>query len=423
MTWPTGRLSQLAEAWPSNVDKHSVEGESRVRLCNYTDVYKNDAITESLDFMVATASEDQIDRFSLKVGDTIITKDSETADDIGIPAFVSYEAPDLICGYHLAIVRPIEAASSRYVYWALRSDFVLRQWSVLASGVTRVALRRNDVSRVTVPIPPVEDQQRIADYLDRETAQIDTLIAKQEQLIATLRERRTSAVEHAVLEGIDPHVPRAGGPDSAPHAPAHWRRARISQIATLSSGATPDTDNLEFWASPGDAEATPWVAIGDMSKRDTVTHTMKSLTPHGMASKRLTPGEPGTILFAMYASVGEVAAVEVPAVWNQAILGITPDASRLFLRYLFHLLRALKPFLLRDVRSNTQSNLNAGQVGGTWIPLPPLDEQERIATHLDATVSKIDTLIAKAERFIELSKERRAALITAAVTGQIDIPA
>ncbi|GMA92001.1 hypothetical protein GCM10025869_25300 [Homoserinibacter gongjuensis] len=84
MNWPVDRLGRLATAWPSNVDKHSVEGQSKIRLCNYTDVYNNRTITDRLPFMRATASEEQINRFRIRLGDTLITKDSETADDIGV---------------------------------------------------------------------------------------------------------------------------------------------------------------------------------------------------------------------------------------------------------------------------------------------------------------------------------------------------
>jgi len=96
----------VVELRTSNVDKKSEDGEKAVRLCNYVDVYKNDKITMSLDFMEATATEAQIERFALQVGDIVITKDSETPDDIGVPALITETAPDLVCGYHLAILRP-----------------------------------------------------------------------------------------------------------------------------------------------------------------------------------------------------------------------------------------------------------------------------------------------------------------------------
>ena len=104
--WATRRIRTVAEMRVSNVDKHTREGEMPVRLCNYVDVYKNDRITQQIPFMRATASEEEIDKFKLNRNDVVITKDSETWDDIGVPALVTEPADDLISGYHLAILRP-----------------------------------------------------------------------------------------------------------------------------------------------------------------------------------------------------------------------------------------------------------------------------------------------------------------------------
>ena len=111
--WEVRRIRTVAELRVSNVDKHTKEEELPVRLCNYVDVYKNDRITQQLVFMAATASEDEIERFRLDQNDVVITKDSETWDDIGVPALVTEPAKDLISGYHLAILRPKEDTYGR----------------------------------------------------------------------------------------------------------------------------------------------------------------------------------------------------------------------------------------------------------------------------------------------------------------------
>ena len=111
--WDIRRLRRVADMRVSNVDKHVREGELPVRLCNYVDVYKNDRITQETTFMRATASVDEIERFRLEPGDILITKDSETWDDIGVPALVTESADDLICGYHLALLRPSSIASNQ----------------------------------------------------------------------------------------------------------------------------------------------------------------------------------------------------------------------------------------------------------------------------------------------------------------------
>ena len=104
--WQTVPVKAACYFTVSNVDKHSLEDEIPVRLCNYTDVYKNDRVSPDLELMSATATEDEIDKFHLEVGDVVITKDSESWDDIGIPAYVEATADDFVCGYHLAFMRP-----------------------------------------------------------------------------------------------------------------------------------------------------------------------------------------------------------------------------------------------------------------------------------------------------------------------------
>ena len=104
--WDVRHLKLACDVFPSNVDKKSYDGETPVFLCNYTDVYYHAKITADIDFMAATASPEQIAKFSLRKGDTIITKDSETAADIAVPAYVPLDLPGVVCGYHLSLVRP-----------------------------------------------------------------------------------------------------------------------------------------------------------------------------------------------------------------------------------------------------------------------------------------------------------------------------
>src|SRR4051812_31824421 len=100
------RLKHIATVRISNVDKKSIEGDTPVRLCNYTDVYYRDRITRNSEFMRATATPDQRTTFALRRGDVLLTKDSETADDIGVSSYVADDLPDVLCGYHLALIRP-----------------------------------------------------------------------------------------------------------------------------------------------------------------------------------------------------------------------------------------------------------------------------------------------------------------------------
>ncbi|BDZ42454.1 restriction modification system S chain-like protein [Paraoerskovia sediminicola] len=199
------------------------------------------------------------------------------------------------------------------------------------------------------------------------------------------------------------------GGDSAP-----WPNVRLKWLSRIFAGGTPDSADPSLWLDGVATDGVPWVAIGDMSRRDVVMSTAKSVTVPAIESKNLPVGGPGTVLLAMYASVGEVSTLSVRATWNQALVGFAPDSGRLEGRFLAHALRAARPTLLSEVRSNTQDNLNASQVGATKIPIPPMAEQRAIADFLDEQTSRIDTLIGKQTQLIDTLRERRDAVITAA---------
>jgi len=188
--WEVRRLRTVARLVVSSVDKHTEDHEIPVRLCNYVDVYKNDRITSRIDFMRATASPDEVDRFRLEVGDVVITKDSEAWDDIGVPALVEYAAPDLVCGYHLAMLRPRpRVVIGGFLLRALQCKAVAAQLYVSANGVTRYGLSHDAIKRIALPLPPVPEQVAIARFLQHADRRITRYIAAKRRLIGLLREQ------------------------------------------------------------------------------------------------------------------------------------------------------------------------------------------------------------------------------------------
>ena len=164
--WPHVAIGEITEVTISNVDKKSKLGEQPVHLCNYTDVYYNRFIRSDLNFLAATATEREITRCSLNVGDVIITKDSEKYDDIGVPALIREEIPNLVCGYHLAILRPLsQMLEGAYLFYALGIVAVQHQFHSIANGVTRFGLPKNDIGNVKIPLPPLPEQRAIAHVL------------------------------------------------------------------------------------------------------------------------------------------------------------------------------------------------------------------------------------------------------------------
>ncbi len=195
--WAAARLDSIARVIISNVDKKSADGERPVRLCNYTDVYYNDYIIRDLQFMPATATDREIKQFRLTPGDVIITKDSEDRHDIAVPALVAEMIDNLVCGYHLAILRPNPSKVHGAFLAALFHLHHYRHYfSTLANGVTRFGLTTTSVSHAQVPLPPLPEQRKIAEILST----WDRTIELTEKLIAA-KQRRKKALMQRLLTG------------------------------------------------------------------------------------------------------------------------------------------------------------------------------------------------------------------------------
>ncbi len=236
-SWDFVRLKSIAAVTPSNVDKLSVDGQTRVRLCNYTDVYYNNDITNAVDFMGATASTDQIERFQLRKGDVLITKDSEDRNDIAVPAHVPDDLPGVLCGYHLALLRPTNGFLGSFLRYLLDSRYARSEFSTRANGLTRYGLGVYPIKNFLVPLPSQTEQQAIADFLDRETAKIDTLIAKQEELIKLLEEKRQAVISHAVTKGLDPNAKmKDSGVPWLGEVPEGWEVKKLKWVISFQRG-------------------------------------------------------------------------------------------------------------------------------------------------------------------------------------------
>jgi len=198
--WRATSLGSVADVCVSGVDKLTRESEEPVRLCNYIDVYNNDYITGDLMFMQASATTTEIERFGLRVGDVIITKDSETPDDIGISAVVDYAASDLVCGYHLALLRPNAGeVDSTFLAKQLKHHRLARYFGQRANGLTRYGLPNAVITNAPVWLPELLEQRTIGAIL----RWADEAIAKTEAVIAKLKQVRAGLLHELLTRGLD----------------------------------------------------------------------------------------------------------------------------------------------------------------------------------------------------------------------------
>ena len=209
--WRRVALGDLIDLQLSSVDKKTKANEQAVQLCNYMDVYNNSFIHADIDFMTATATEREIARCSLAAGDVVITKDSEKYDDIGVPALVREDVPNLVCGYHLAILRTRQSlVDSTYLFYALSSVDAQRQFHSFANGVTRFGLRKADIGLVEVPLPPLPEQRAIAHVLGT----LDDKIELNRRMNETLEEMARALFKSWFVD-FEPVRAKMDG---------HWRR-------------------------------------------------------------------------------------------------------------------------------------------------------------------------------------------------------
>ena len=199
--------------------------------------------------------------------------------------------------------------------------------------------------------------------------------------------------------------------------PSHWEIVKIKNICfPLKSGGTPQSGHDEFYSDEG----TPWVAIGDMSNVDYLYKTMKCVTKKGINNKKLTVYPKGTLLYSIYATLGKVCTLCVPATINQAILAINVRNESYYQPYLKYYLKCIEPNLPSYSNSNTQSNLNAEIVNNLRVLSCPISEQKHIVSYLDSATSKIDEAIAQQQKMIDLLNERKQIIINNAVTKGLD---
>jgi len=416
--WQVKRLKRACHVFPSNVDKKTHDGETPVLLCNYTDVYYNETITAGMDFMAATASSDQIDKFTLRAGDTIITKDSETADDIAIGAYVPADLPGVVCGYHLSMVRPLPDTHGAFVKRLFDSTYAKSCFEVLANGLTRVGLGQYELDNVELPFPPHAEQSQIAAFLDRETAKIDELVAEQQRLMELLKEKRQAVISHAVTQGLNPHAPmRPSGIDWLGDMPAHWELKRLKYLGESIIGLTYSPADIVEEGSGTLVLRSSNVQGGVVVFDDNVY--VSTAIPKELVTKV------GDILIC--SRNGSRALIGKNATIDERAAGLTFGAFMTIFRsqhsaYLSCVLNSpLFEFQSGAFMTSTINQLTVGVLNNFEVPLPPADEREKIAAFLGKETAKFSTLTAEAQRAIDLLQERRTALISAAVTGQIDV--
>ncbi len=411
--WATNRLRHTCRMLVSNVDKHSKANETPVRLCNYVDVYKNERIHPKLKFMAATASADESNRFRIRIGDVLITKDSEAWNDIGVPALVECEAPDLLCGYHLAVLRPrVGVLTGGYLHRALQCQPIAAQFHVEAHGVTRYGLSHGAIQGVAIPLPPPAEQAAIVRFLDWANGRLERAIRAKRKVIALLGEQKQAIIHRAVTRGLDPSVPlKPSGIPWLGDIPQHWEVLRSKYVYR-------EVDLRSATGGETHLSMSQKLGLIPSSKIE----IRRLISDSYVGAKLCECGD--LVLNRLKAHLGVFALANERGLVSPDYTVLRP-ARELEARFFEAVYRT--PACRVELRQRAK-----GIVQGFWrlytddfydiaVPVPPVEEQTRIMAQLDIDLSGVHTAISRLEREIELLREYRTRLVADVVTGKLDV--
>jgi type I restriction enzyme, S subunit len=353
-----------------------------------------------------------------KPDDIVINRMSAYEGALGVSPCHGIVSPDY------SVFRPLDGVHARYFAHLFRTplycgEFLRRVRGIgggSESNVRTPRLNPSDFGLVQATVPPLPEQRAIAAFLDRETARIDELTERNEVLLSRLREWRISKIHSATTKGIDPHQPmRDTNIPWLRGIPAHWQIMQIKRLSQVARGASPRPIEDPVYFDDNGQYA--WVRISDVTASGKVLHsTTQRLSAYGhQFSVKI---EPGQLFVSIAGSVGKPVISGIQCCIHDGFVYFpTLSGSPDYLYYLFaagQLYRGLG-------KLGTQLNLNTDTIGSIVIPVPPPDEQRAIAACLDSILAESNEVIERVRRRLVLLAERRQALITGAVTGQIDV--
>ena len=351
----------------------------------------------------------------------IIKKDSVLVCGIGTIGKFGIAGVDLTTNQQINSVTFNNKLNFNYGKFLIASS--QQEMDKFSNGNVVKILNTESQKNIDYPFPSFEEQQQIANFLDKATAKIDTLIEKQTKQIELLKEKRQAVISHAVTKGINPNVPmKDSGVEWLGEIPEHWQVVPLRYLGNLQNGIS---KGAEFFGL-----GFPFINYGDIYKNDSLPKDIKGLANTSFEDRRLYSVKRGDVFFTRTSETIDdigIASTCLETISNATFSGFTirfrefsinlfPEFSRYQFRSGYS-----QRFFEKEMNLVTRASLGQDLLKRLHVMIPPFQEQQQIANYLDDKTSKIDTLIEKSKKSIELLKEKRTALISACVTGKIDV--
>jgi type I restriction enzyme S subunit len=414
-------LESIAEIRSSNVDKKAITGEQSVRLCNYMDVYSNRYITEDIVFMEASATTVEIQRFGIERGDVLITKDSETPNDIGVPAVVIQDISNLVCGYHVALLK-LNRAEVDPIYLAkqLGHADTARYFGRVANGSTRYGLSYKSLAQTPIRLAPLAQQKHIAEIL----VTVDEAIKQTKALIAKTQQIKAGLLHDLFTRGVT-----ADGQLRPPHedAPQLYKESEVGWIPKEweARACAEVTDNItvgivirpaQYYVEDG----VPAFRSANIREDGIDPSDLVFISPESNALLAKSQVRRGDVLSVRTGYPGTSAVVLdefagancVDILISRPAEGLNSDFLAAWINSSFG-----KEQVLRKQGGLAQQHFNVGELRELVVALPEPKEQERIVTRLQAVNSRVQLEVSMSRKYNAI----KAGLMQDLLSGRISV--
>lgn len=405
------RLADIAEIVISSVDKKTKPGEKIVRLCNFTDVYHNWAIKQSDydSFMVASASDSNINKLSLKKGFVAFTKDSETRDDIGISTYIADDFDDVVLGYHCALAKPNEKiVYGKYLNAFMSSDYIKKYFELNATGSgMRFTLAVSTMEDMPIMLPSLNVQKKIGDMLSDFDKRIENLRAQNRVLEQTAK----TIYDYTFLQCAGHQT--TYNKTLNRNIPVSWEVKEFQNICNIKRGASPRP--IDDYMDPTN-QGMPWVKISDASKDGSpfMLDVKESIIKDGV-SKSVTV-TPGTLIVSNSASPGIPKFIQLTACVHDGWL-VLDKYDESFKYYLFYVILDMRENLLHIASGSVFKNLKTDYLKQLPVLIPDSKTMENFNAKIKPLFEK---QLVNAKQIESLTNQRNT-LLPLLMTGQIEV--
>ena len=413
------KLSEVAKVDISSVDKKTKDGETPVRLCNFTDVYHNWAITSDIadTFMEASANSNEIEKFTIKKGQVAFTKDSETRDDIGIPTYIADDFDDVILSYHCALITPDETKlCGKYLNAFMHSAYIQRYFELNATGSgMRYTLSLDTLESMPLLLPSLEEQKRIGEIfsaIDKKISINRAINQNLEALAKQLYDYWFVQFDFPDEEG-KPYKSSGGAMMYSNilrrNIPLNWEVEELGNTCEILLGGTPDTGNELYWGG-----SYSWLNSGEVAEFP-ILKSEKTITEEGLNSSATAYAPKGSVTLSITRHL-RPSILAIDACINQSVVAIK-ETENLRKEYLYPLINREIPRYMTLRTGAQQPHINKETVESTWIIIPPTG----ILDKYYMTVSSIYRSIIENAIEIENLTKQRDELLPLLMNGQVSL--